>query len=97
MSTQAHVRTHAHAHASKATSVTVTHMRTHANAYASRHHSHLLADEDSVSLRDLQEIESGQLLSFIDATSAPWAEHVLLNCLLCQEKVSKSSTLHPTP
>eukprot|EP00802_Teleaulax_amphioxeia_P017940 Tamp_18112.p1 GENE.Tamp_18112~~Tamp_18112.p1 ORF type:complete len:275 (+),score=49.12 Tamp_18112:263-1087(+) len=48
--------------------------------------SHLLADDDTVSLKDLMEIQNGALLKFLDATAQPWAHHVLHKCRLCHDK-----------
>jgi hypothetical protein len=47
---------------------------------------HLLADDDSLSLEDLAQVQTGELLKFLHTTAAPWAEHVLQKCLLCHEK-----------
>jgi hypothetical protein len=59
--------------------------RIHAVTLATR--SHLLADDDTVSLQDCVDVEKGELLKFIQAFAAPWADHVLCKCLLCHEKV----------
>ena len=48
--------------------------------------SHLLGDDDTVSLQDLVEMQNGALLKFLDATAEPWAHHVLHKCRLCHDK-----------
>ena len=48
--------------------------------------SHLLGDDDTVSLQDLVEMQNGSLLKFLDATAEPWALHVLHKCRLCHDK-----------
>lgn len=48
--------------------------------------SHLLADDDTLSLQDLVDLASGELLLFLERTMAPWEEHVISKCLLCHEK-----------
>eukprot|EP00960_Hanusia_phi_P007740 221622-Hanusia_phi.AAC.5 len=47
---------------------------------------YLIADDDSLSLRDLDEIRNGKLKAFLESTIEPWIEHVMNRCLLCREK-----------
>ncbi|EKX51788.1 hypothetical protein GUITHDRAFT_134144 [Guillardia theta CCMP2712] len=47
---------------------------------------YLVADDDSLSLRDLEEINNGILKTFLESTIEPWMEHVTRRCLLCREK-----------